>query len=106
MAAYGYCPSGRLFEAAACGTPILTDDWEGLNQFFSADEIFIVRDTESVLHALTLGDSNLQSMANRARERTLDQHTGDHRARELVNAIQRAGNKKKVLDEQQAEWVK
>jgi spore maturation protein CgeB len=106
MAAYGYCPSGRLFEAAACSTPILSDEWEGLNKFFSADEIIIVRDTESVLYALTSGDSNLQSMAERARERTLDQHTGDHRARELLNAIERAGNRENNFDEQRAEWVK
>jgi spore maturation protein CgeB len=104
MAAYGYCPSGRLFEAAACGTPILTDEWEGLNEFFGADEIFIVRDTESVLHALTSGNSDLQSRAERARERTLDQHTGDHRASELVGAIERAGNRATDFDEQRTEW--
>ena len=34
MAEMGYCPSGRLFEAAACGTPILSDAWEGLDQFY------------------------------------------------------------------------
>ncbi|HCC57591.1 MAG TPA: glycosyltransferase [Solibacterales bacterium] len=35
MRAMGYCPSGRLFEAAACGVPILTDTWEGLEEFFT-----------------------------------------------------------------------
>lgn len=35
MADYGYCPSGRLFEAAACGAPILTDTWDGLSMFFT-----------------------------------------------------------------------
>ena len=34
MAAMGYCPSGRLFEAAACGTAILSDSWHGLDAFF------------------------------------------------------------------------
>src|SRR5205823_5409171 len=33
MASYGYCPSGRFFEAAACGTPIITDRWPGLETF-------------------------------------------------------------------------
>src|SRR5690606_15867122 len=33
MAAWGYCPAGRLFEAAACGTPIVSDWWEGLDAF-------------------------------------------------------------------------
>ena len=35
MAAMGWCPSGRLFEAAACGVPILSDDWQGLEEFFT-----------------------------------------------------------------------
>ena len=34
MAANGWCPSGRFFEAAACGTPLITDPWEGLDSFF------------------------------------------------------------------------
>ena len=37
MAASGYCPSGRFFEAAACGTPILTDDWEGLRRVLRSE---------------------------------------------------------------------
>src|SRR3954468_14896805 len=37
MAEMGYCPSGRLFEAAACGTPILSDTWEGIENFFEPD---------------------------------------------------------------------
>src|SRR5690606_3616101 len=35
MAAMGWCPSGRLFEAAACGTAILSDSWDGLDAFFA-----------------------------------------------------------------------
>src|SRR6185369_8117440 len=38
MAEMGFCPSGRLFEAAACGAPILTDTWEGLDQFYTPGE--------------------------------------------------------------------
>ena len=38
MARMGFCPSGRLFEAAACGTPILSDAWDGLEQFFIPGE--------------------------------------------------------------------
>jgi spore maturation protein CgeB len=106
MAAYGYCPSGRLFEAAACGTPLLTDEWEGLNEFFSRDEVLVVPDTESVLQALASGDEQRQARAKRARERTLDQHTGDHRARQLVNAIEHASNSLSDFAEQRAEWAK
>jgi hypothetical protein len=35
MAEMGWCPSGRLFEAAACGRPLLSDNWEGLDAFFT-----------------------------------------------------------------------
>ena len=34
MAEMGYCPPGRLFEAAACGAPIVSDTWDGLETFF------------------------------------------------------------------------
>ena len=54
MARMGYCPSGRLFEAAACGAPVLSDYWEGLEQFFEpGSEILLARDTEEALDALT-----------------------------------------------------
>jgi spore maturation protein CgeB len=49
----GYAPSVRLFEAAACGTPIVSDAWEGLDTFFTpGKEIVIARHTDDVLHAL------------------------------------------------------
>src|SRR5262249_21778454 len=41
MAKSGYCPSGRLFEAAACGVPVLTDVWEGLDHFYKPGEEMI-----------------------------------------------------------------
>ncbi|MGI8547177.1 MAG: CgeB family protein, partial [Gemmatimonadaceae bacterium] len=52
MAEMGYCPSGRLFEAAACGTPILSDWWEGLQEFFTpGSEILVARDTGEAIEA-------------------------------------------------------
>ena len=55
MAAIGYCPSGRLFEAAACGAPVLSDAWEGLDEFFAPGrEILVAHDTDDVLAALEL----------------------------------------------------
>ena len=42
MAEMGYCPSGRLFEAAACGTPIVSDWWEGLDHFFEPGKEILV----------------------------------------------------------------
>jgi spore maturation protein CgeB len=85
MAAYGYCPSGRLFEAAACGVPILSDAWRGIDEFFEAGrEILIATDTESALAALATSPSELQSLARRARERTLAEHTAARRAEQLL----------------------
>ena len=91
MAAMGYCPSGRLFEAAACGAALLTDAWEGLECFFTpGEEILVAERTQDVVDALSWSDEALLRIGLRARERALDEHTIDHRARELVSALERA----------------
>ncbi|TYL89144.1 glycosyltransferase [Bradyrhizobium rifense] len=91
MAEMGWCPSGRLFEAAACGVPLLSDDWQGIDAFFvPGDEILIARDQTDTLAALAMPDAELQRIAQRARERTMDQHTSDKRARELISLLERA----------------
>jgi spore maturation protein CgeB len=85
MARWGYCPSGRFFEAAACGTPLLTDEWEGLDRFFDpVEELVVVRTRQDVVEAVEKPDEELVRRAVRARERTLDQHTGQQRAKELL----------------------
>ncbi len=84
----GYCPSGRLFEAAACGTPIVSDWFEGLDRFFApGEEIFVVHDAEDVVAALRCPDEELARLAARARQRTLEEHTGLCRARELLDLL-------------------
>jgi len=90
MARAGYCPSGRFFEAAACGTPILSDWWEGLDEFFGPEEIAVVRNETDVLAVLSWDDAELARMAARARQRTLDEHTGEHRARQLILHLEEA----------------
>ena len=81
----GYCPSGRLFEAAACGTAILSDWFYGLGAFFRpGQEILIVNRGDEVTEALRLPDDELRHIANRSRERTLSEHTGDARAEQLL----------------------
>jgi spore maturation protein CgeB len=93
MVATGYCPSGRLFEAAACGAPMLSDPWPGLDDFFTAgEEIAIARTAQEAVDALELSDAELQSMARRARERTLAQHTAERRAATLVAAVASGGS--------------
>ena len=92
MARAGYCPSGRFFEAAACGTPIFSDWWKGLNEFFSSEEIVPVSSADEVLTALGRGDQQLADMADRARQRTLDEHSGDRRARQLISCCEEASS--------------
>jgi spore maturation protein CgeB len=90
MAALGWCPSGRLFEAAACGTPIVSDWWEGLDEFFAPErEIIIVRTTEDVLAALDRSDTELSRIGAAARERVLTRHTAARRAAELEMLLSR-----------------
>jgi spore maturation protein CgeB len=89
MAANGWCPSGRFFEAAACSTPLFSDWFPGLEDFFTdGEELRIVRSTADVLAAMSLSDAELETMARRARERTLEQHAGLRRAEELVTYLE------------------
>jgi spore maturation protein CgeB len=91
MARMGWCPSGRLFEAAACGVPILSDEWPGLDHFFQpGTEILTADTTERAMQALALPPCDLAAIASRARERTLDEHTAASRAAELVAALESA----------------
>ncbi len=84
MADYGFCPSGRLFEAAACGTAILSDLWEGLGTFFEFErEILVVTSTQDVLNALSLSDAELKEVGDAAQARVLKDHTGEARIKEL-----------------------
>jgi spore maturation protein CgeB len=89
MAEMGFCPSGRLFEAAACGVPIISDWWEGLDSFFTpGEEILVANDANDTLDALRRPAEVLRRIAARARERTLDEHTADRRAAEMELAIE------------------
>jgi spore maturation protein CgeB len=89
MAAAGWCPPGRLFEAAASGVPVLSDTWPGLEAFFTpGEEILVAETTEQALAAIDLPDDVLARVARKARERTLDQHTAACRAREMVAAFE------------------
>ena len=88
MARRGYCPSGRIFEAAACGTAVLTDWWQGLDEFFEPEsEILVCHDTPNALDALQADPQLIDRIARRARERVLDQHTAAHRLAELESIL-------------------
>ena len=91
MAEAGWCPSGRLFEAAACGAPILSDTWRGLEDFYTpGSEILVAHDTDDALAALALPDEALAGVSRRARERTLDEHTAAHRVRTMMSEFDAA----------------
>ncbi len=91
MAEMGYCPSGRLFEAAACGVPILSDTWDGLDFFFEpGSEILPARTTEDAMEALALAPEELTRIGRAARERVFQSHTADIRARDLELALDAA----------------
>jgi spore maturation protein CgeB len=82
----GWSPSVRLFEAAACGTPIVSDYWPGLEEFFEPGrEIFIARSADDIAAYLhDLPEDERVGVGLRARERILAAHTAAHRAGELV----------------------
>jgi spore maturation protein CgeB len=89
MAEMGYCPSGRLFEAAACGTPIVSDYWDGLEDFFDlGHEILVASSAHEVQEALSLGQEDLRNIGAAARRRVLEEHTADHRGLELLSLLE------------------
>jgi len=81
----GWSPSVRLFEAAACGTPILSDPWPGLEAFFQPGrEVLLVRSADDVLRRLReTFDGERLAIAQRARQRVFAEHTAAHRAESL-----------------------
>src|SRR5215204_2778363 len=89
MAEMGWCPSGRLFEAAACGTAILSDWWEGFDAFFTpGSEILIARTTDDAVASLDRSDADLRRIAQAARDRVLAEHTSDRRAATFEAAVE------------------
>jgi spore maturation protein CgeB len=85
MVRAGHSPSVRLFEAAACGVPIISDEWPGLGSLFRPHhEILIARCPDDVVHYLTALDrQEAQRVGARARRRVLAEHTAPHRAAQL-----------------------
>ncbi len=85
MVRAGYSPSIRLFEAAACARPIISDYWQGQETFFIfGKEALVVHTANETLHYLReLPDSERIAIGQRARARVLTEHTTAHRAAEL-----------------------
>ncbi len=88
MRRMGWSPSVRLFEAAACGTPIISDNWRGLSDLFPAGEACVIAGgPHDVLRALALSEPRRRAVGLAGRARVLAGHTGRARARELARAL-------------------
>lgn len=85
----GFSPSVRLFEAAACGIPVISDYWEGLETLFKpGEEILIAESTDDVQdHLEKYSTPEINRMGQRARQKVLDQHSSRQRARQLTGYI-------------------
>ncbi|HET9985077.1 MAG TPA: glycosyltransferase [Longimicrobiales bacterium] len=90
MRRWGWSPSVRIFEAAACGAAIVSDAWEGLDQFLEpAVEVLLPRSAEDVVAYLELSDGEVRAVGEAARERILKSHTNDARAGALEGELDR-----------------
>ncbi|MCK1274758.1 glycosyltransferase [Bradyrhizobium sp. 61] len=85
MRALGFSPSVRLFEAAACGTPIISDRWPGIDTIFEpSSEILIASAPNEVVEILRdMPEERRRAIAENARKRVLADHTSEHRAQQL-----------------------
>jgi spore maturation protein CgeB len=95
----GYSPSVRLFEAAACGTPIVSDAWPGLETFFTPGEEILVADSTAEMLAILRHTPAATALAlgRRARQRVLASHTAAHRAAELETLLIEARRPQQTL---------
>ena len=91
----GYSPSVRLFEAAACGTPIISDHWQGLETFFRPGQEILVSSgaKQTIEYLQDLPDSERIVIGQNGRQRVLRAHTALHRAMELELMIGRVGGR-------------
>lgn len=91
MVIAGYSPSVRLFEAAACGATIVSDNWPGLDSFFTPGrEILLPVDSSDVVRYLSLRDSELRRIGEAAQQRVLAEHTSQVRAAQFEAAVEKA----------------
>lgn len=89
MVMAGYSPSVRLFEAAACGATMISDNWPGMEDFFiGGKEILLPQNADDVCRYLSSSDSVLRRIGRAAQERVLASHTNVVRAQEFETAVE------------------
>jgi spore maturation protein CgeB len=91
MAEVGFSPATRVFEAAGAGACLITDAWEGIEQFLEPDrEVLVARDGQDVAEILgVLTAERATAIGKAALERVLAEHTYDLRAAEVDTLLQR-----------------
>jgi spore maturation protein CgeB len=91
MAATGFSPATRVFEAAGAGACLITDEWEGIELFFEPEaEILVARDGSEVAALLDeLTPSRAHAIGERARRRALAEHTYARRAGQVEALLER-----------------
>jgi spore maturation protein CgeB len=94
MIAAGWSPSVRLFEAAACATPVISDRWDGIDSLFEPGREIILADSSDDVIARLSSNDDAATIGRAARERILAGHTADHRAAELEAHIDEANRMK------------
>jgi spore maturation protein CgeB len=89
MRAAGWSPSVRLFEAAACAVPVISDRWDGLEEIFTPGEEILVADSaQDVVRYLTgTGEDERLALGERARARVLAEHTAERRCEQLEREV-------------------
>jgi spore maturation protein CgeB len=99
MVAAGWSPSVRLFEAAACGVPIISDAWPGIEAFFApGEEILLAHESAQVLAWLRdTPETRRRALGAAARRRVLAEHTAEHRAEALECYIERAVPRRRMI---------
>jgi spore maturation protein CgeB len=92
MARYGFSPATRVFEAAAAGACLISDDWEGIGQFLEPErEILVAHNGQEVagfLQSLTM--ERARAIGAAAKARVLSRHTYAHRARQVDRLLMEA----------------
>ena len=92
MVAAGWSPSVRLFEAAACATPIISDRWPGLEDVLrDGEEIRLADQADDVLALLDWSPARRTALGQAGRARVLGAHTAAHRAEALEAMLARQG---------------
>ncbi|MBX9759241.1 MAG: glycosyltransferase [Beijerinckiaceae bacterium] len=96
MAANGFSPPTRVFEAAGAGACLITDAWEGVEMFLSpGNEVLVARDGADVADILAgLSPERARAVGAAALARVRRDHTYAQRAREVNAVLNRLSRRK------------